>query len=171
MAIQSEWDPKPIEVGQDLPFQDRMWLFQRVGWVAMVAIVAVAALGLFGHGPIAAGSSATADGTVQLSFDRIARHGVPTSVTIRVDRSLAEDGKITIWVSREWLRGVELENVIPDPAEAHEAPGDVGFEFNVADGPGPFEATLDLRYDDVGVRSASVRTRDRTVFLDQFVWP
>jgi hypothetical protein len=66
---------------------------------------------------------------------------------------------------------VELENVVPEAAETHEAPGEVGFEFNVSDGAGPFEATLELRYDDAGLRAGLIRALDRTVPFDQFIFP
>jgi hypothetical protein len=141
VAVQSEWDPGTIEVGQDLPFQERMWLAQRIGWIAMLAIVVAAATGLFGHGPLAEGRAASGDGTLRLSFEQIARHGVPTAVTIGADRALQQDGKLTVWVARAWLRGVELESVVPDPAETHEAPSEVGFEFNVTDGVGASSST------------------------------
>ncbi|HET8720461.1 MAG TPA: hypothetical protein VFM24_00430, partial [Nitrospira sp.] len=44
-------DPSPgIQFDQDLRFQERIWRIERVGWLAMAAILFAAVLGLFGRG-------------------------------------------------------------------------------------------------------------------------
>ena len=61
-----------LEVDEDLPFQRRAWVAQRIGWVLMALFVLAAAVGLLGAGPL---SHARIDvpGLMTLEYERFAR--------------------------------------------------------------------------------------------------
>jgi hypothetical protein len=40
-----------LEIQEDLPFQRREWLVERVAWGVMALLIVAALLGLFGTGP------------------------------------------------------------------------------------------------------------------------
>jgi hypothetical protein len=39
-----------LEVEQDLDFQQRMWAFERAGWIVMLLVISAALAGFFHHG-------------------------------------------------------------------------------------------------------------------------
>lgn len=66
----------------DSPANERIrrweWLSERIGWLAMITILAAACLGLLGKGPVSKRSLATDDGVVRVAFDAVARRDAPT---------------------------------------------------------------------------------------------
>ena len=43
---------KGIDLDDDIAFQRRQLFVERAGWIAMLAVVVAAFLGVFGHGPL-----------------------------------------------------------------------------------------------------------------------
>jgi hypothetical protein len=60
-------------IDEDPRLQRVTWRLQRIGWAGMLLVVIAALGGVFGAGPMAHGTAATADGALILRFDRVAR--------------------------------------------------------------------------------------------------
>jgi hypothetical protein len=59
-------------VQEDMPMQQRVWRFERVGWYVLVAIVLLALAGLFGNGPLSDAEVVSQDGRVRVEYQRSA---------------------------------------------------------------------------------------------------
>ncbi|HEX2280908.1 MAG TPA: hypothetical protein VHG52_04005, partial [Thermomicrobiales bacterium] len=95
-----------LEHDRDLRFQRREWTIQRGGWLAMVAIIGAALIGLLGAGPL---SSATAEsGPLQLQYTRFERRHAPTALELSVARGAANQDQVDVWVSADYLARVEI---------------------------------------------------------------
>lgn len=160
-------------IEEDLRFQIRSWRLQRAGWVLGVVLIAAAVVGLFGNGPMSTATARSADGAVEVTYDRLARHGSPTRLNVDVHPALVGDGPVVIWLAREFLDGLEIEAVIPEPARVVDSERRTGYEFDVEHvGSDGLDVTFRVRYDDVFLRHGelSVGSEDPIAF-DMLVYP
>jgi len=71
-----------LEIVQDMTFQRRAWVVQRIAWVVMLLIVVAAVLGLFATGPLSGTTAKTDDGVLTIEYGRFARHDAQTDLLI-----------------------------------------------------------------------------------------
>src|SRR5947209_3798236 len=67
------------EIQQDLPFQRRLWNFQRIAWAIMLLVAVAALLGLFGTGPLDNAKVGREGSPLWLEFNRFGRLQSETS--------------------------------------------------------------------------------------------
>ena len=159
-----------IEVDQDLDHARSLWRVQRFGWVVMLLIVIGAALGLFGHGPLADGQ-ARAEG-LTLNYDRFARHGATSSLEAEIEPQALRGDTLTLWMTRKYLEGAELESVIPEPARVATRGDLVVFTFMTAERSRPTRITFKLRPDEYWSEHARAGIDGgESVSFRQFIYP
>jgi hypothetical protein len=91
-----------VAVGEDLEFQKKWWRFENAAWVVFSLIIVLDVCGLFGRGPLAHAERRTADGTIDVKYERIERSDSPSIMTIRFARPSIQGGKIQLYVSDSW---------------------------------------------------------------------
>ena len=62
-----------IAVGEDLDFQRKWWRFENAVWVIFTLIIVLDLCGVFGRGPIAKAERHSADGSIDVKYERIER--------------------------------------------------------------------------------------------------
>jgi hypothetical protein len=95
-----------VDTNEDVAHERREWVVQRVAWALMAAFVLAAALGAFGHGPLA--HARVERRGLAVEYQRFARHGATTSVEIT-----AAGGEV--WIGAELLEGAQVGEVLPEP--------------------------------------------------------
>ena len=164
-----------LEVNEDLEFQRRDWAAERVGWVAMAAVVVVALLGLFGGtGSLGSSAKATSEDTVvSVSYERFLRFMKPTTLQIQVGQEAGKEGKVSIWLDRHYLDGLQVQQIIPQPDSAKAGPERLTYVFEVDDPNGSAEVSFDLLPEQkVGALEGRVGIGDaKPVSFGQFVYP
>ena len=140
-----------IEIEQDLGFQRREWVFQRLGAWAIGAFVIAAALGVFGAGGTFSRARARAPhGGYWIEYDRFARVGAPARLLVHWPQALAEAPERILTINRDYFDNIRVEQIIPEPAEIFPAFEVVSLRFPAESiGPGG-TVTLDYQPDDVG---------------------
>lgn len=98
-----------VEATEDLAFQVRSWRVQRIGWLVGLLLLGLAFAGLFGRGLLSTARSASADGGIEVTYQMFARHGAPSQIDVRVGPALVAAGNATVWITRDFLEGVELQ--------------------------------------------------------------
>jgi hypothetical protein len=165
-----------LEIDEDLPFQRRMWVAQRIGWALMTLVMLAGLLGAFGGGGFLARARAGREGdSIWLDYRRLTRHGAPDALEVHVspDAQAGRDSIIGIWFQRDYIHGLDIQQIIPEPAEVIAGPDRVTYRFKSSD---PFAvATVVFRVEpaetfsrrgQLGIEgSASSRT------FRQFVFP
>lgn len=106
---------KDLDIQDDLPFQYRHWRLQRVGWWAIVCILAAGLLGLFGHHPLSRTTVQTQDGTFLLTYDRFGRAASDAEVLVTVMSTKQEEGMFRVWFDSEYLDGTRGVRVAAAP--------------------------------------------------------
>lgn len=100
-------------IDEDLPFQRRLWLVQRVGW-CLIGLFLLAGLGgVFGGvGPLSTHKSRA--GQVIVEHPRFARYVAPVEVRVSLDRPQA--GPLELSIERRYIDTFEMYDISPEPA-------------------------------------------------------
>lgn len=82
-----------------MEFQKRWWRFERIVWIVFTAVIVLDALGAFGSGYLAKGHLSAPDGSVKITYDRIARYSTPSTLIVAFEPAAIHDGKVDLWAS------------------------------------------------------------------------
>jgi len=104
-----------LEIDTDEEFQRREWRVERVGWGLMLALVVAGILGLFGEGWLAQTSTEVVGNRLRVDYERIARHGSPATLRVALAPGAISTGVALVWVDREYLEGVDVHGIAPQP--------------------------------------------------------
>jgi hypothetical protein len=129
-----------VAVGEDLDFQRKWWRFENVAWIVFTLIIVLDLAGLFGRGPIAKAQRRAADGTIDMKYERIERTDSPSILTLDFGPSAIQNGKITLFVSENLVKGLGTQRIIPAPLTSVVGRGGLTYSFPASTPP----ATVDL---------------------------
>lgn len=163
-----------LEVEQNLPFQRLCWRLERWAWVGFTLILLAALAGLLGPGPLSNTTAGDRAGPLWAEYQRFGRMVAPEELRLHADPRLARDGRLTLWIAREYLDLHQIEQVTPPPERVDARPDAYGYVFNVAQPttPGPISITFNLSPERTGTKQGHVHV-DGAAPLDfrQFVYP
>ena len=103
----------------------RGWVFERVGWIAMAAILAAAAVGLFGHGWLSEAEVAAGD-ALTVKYSRFYRAHSP--IELAFDWS-PRGQEPALWISRSYLDVFEIAEIRPTPSAVTQEPDRIYYAF------------------------------------------
>lgn len=135
-------NPASLELETDRRFQERFWVFQRIGWVAMLLLVAAALAGLAGTSGAASSGRVEAGGAT-IDYPRIARWQTADTMTIEFSGS----GLAQVRLPAAFADAFSIENVTPQPAKVVATPDGPLFEFDLGGGEGPKKVNFAVRAD------------------------
>lgn len=115
-------------------FQRLNWRIERFGWLLMALIVAVAALGAFGGGPLSSATVSDAGGTVRVEYDRIQRQRSPASLRLDVSAGAVGAHGLVVVVDETFARIFEIKDIQPTPAGSAAVTGGIRLRFDVEPG-------------------------------------
>jgi hypothetical protein len=140
-------DPVPrvndeMAVGEDLPFQQRWWSFQRKVMIVFAVAIALDLLGVFGRGPLAHGHATLSQGAADVKYDRVERAGTPSILTIELRQGAVRDGKVDLWVDGALTKDLGTQRVIPQPTTSSIDEDGIRYVFPVEKPPGKIQFAL-----------------------------
>lgn len=153
-----------MEIDDDVEFQRRVWVAQRIGWTIIGTIVAAGLAGIFGNGPLSRAS--TGGATLRLEYERFGRLHQSTKL-----RCLISGGQpdIEIALNRGYLNSVRIKTITPEPVQTEAAENWLVYRFA---GSAPMYITFDLKPEDFGSLAGSLRTAaGETLSFHQFIYP
>jgi hypothetical protein len=160
---------KELEVHENITFQRRDWLAQRIGWGVICLILLAALAGLTGSGPLS--SVTRTEGPFTLEYERFVRHGARTALTLHVEPQAIAEGRVRIAVDRHFLVANDLQRLVPEPNATRGRDDAVEFIYDVAPGDG-LQVRWTMEPDQLGRHSALVRLNDGPVLqIEQFTYP
>ena len=113
---------RTIQIDEDLSFQRKEWVSQRVGIGVLALLLVAAVLGFTGSGgPFSHAETSDASGALRVEYERIVRRGAQSTMTLHL--AGGKPGSRSFWFSTDYFKGIDLETVVPDP-EAVTAEGD-----------------------------------------------
>jgi hypothetical protein len=161
-----------MEVGQDLAYQRREWLVERIGWVVMATVVLAALVGLLGRGPLSSARQADDQGGLSLDYERFLHYRDHTTLKVTIAKGSAETRHVRVWLSRAYLESMRPLKIVPQP-EREEIGGERQvFVFRRADHDAPLTIIFHVEPDDFGSLPGKLGIDDGAA-LDfwQFVYP
>lgn len=161
-----------LEIDQDLSFERREYVVQRIGRAAMVLIVVAALLGYAGTGPLSLTQTESSTGSLGVIYERFGRRGHSTDITLHVDGSVAENGEIDVWVSSDYLDRMQLDGITPQPDQAASADEGVVYTFLVDEPGDPLTVNFNLTIDAMGPETGRIGLRNGDIIeLSHFFLP
>jgi hypothetical protein len=131
-----------VAVGEDLDFQRKWWRFENAAWVFFTLIIILDLGGLFGRGPIAKAERRTADGTLDVKYERIERTDSPSILSISFGQPAIQGGKIRLYVSNSLVKPLGTQRVIPAPQETILGDGGLTYTFPATKPPASVDLAL-----------------------------
>ena len=168
--MQQEAEGPSIDIGAGGRAQEREWRFERAGWILIVVLLAAGLAGVFGDGPFAHAVTA-ANGRASLRYDRVVHFGATTRLSLTLIPSHPDDSVTTVWLDRAYLDKVDVERVVPQPAEMPADDRAVAYRFTRLRSGRPLQVDFSITPTSPGVRDLQIRTADDTLTMRQLVLP
>ena len=92
--------------------------------------------------PIAKAERHTADGTVDVKYERIERTDSPSILSISFGQSAIQEGKIRLYVSNSLVKPLGTQRVIPAPQETIVGDGGLTYTFPATKPPASVDLAL-----------------------------
>lgn len=141
-----------FELEDDEPFQRRTWIVQRVGWVLLLVVLTASALGGLGPGLLGRSTAGSPETGLWIEYERIGRQDSPITVALHIDRRLVAGDRLHLVLGGDYLRGAELESLLPRPSGGGAAPQGGVLDFDLhGGGAGVLRFVLRLKFTEAGV--------------------
>ena len=156
-------------VQENMPMQQRVWRFERVGWYVLVAIVLLALAGLFGNGPLSDAEVVSQDGRVRVEYQRLSRSGTTDNLFITVQG--IPDQPVEVQLEGSLLRDASIETLQPEPQRSMSHGQAMLFQLGTKQD-GVATLYLTLRSEHVGTLEGRVRAGpESAVHFSTFLYP
>jgi hypothetical protein len=161
-----------LQIEQDLRHFRRMQVVQRVGWGVMGLIVLAAVLGAFGTGVFSQGAVGAAGDPLRVEYSRGMRYQAVQPLRVRLGPGAGQGGKARVWLSDDYLAGVQVERIDPQPEGVELGPDGQTFTFAVGRLTEPAVVIFYLVPEQVGPLSGRAGLAGGDVLgWSQFVYP
>lgn len=168
---------KDLEIAQDLEFERRSWLAQRVSWVLAMAILLAALFGVFGNGPVSKTEEASHDQSLRIEYQRFVRFQAPAEYRIYVSPQPRSGDTFRLWLNRDFFDGTQLRRIIPEPDSTQLVPDGIIHEFHVSRERDPVEIQFRLEIEKMGRYNPAIALvnqdgrRESQLDFTQFAYP
>lgn len=162
---------RPIDLPEDPRFARGSWIFERVGWVGMGAVVLAAVLGLTGPGLLSEVSRRDEAVPFEVRYPRFLHYLTGHALRVRL---LPASGSsvFELWIDEDYRRAVDIDRVDPEPTRIDLDHGRTVYSFQTTPGPGAREVVFHGTPRTIGrVKGRIGVRRDDGVTLSQFVFP
>jgi hypothetical protein len=143
-----------LQIDEDERFDRRSGRVQRVAWVVFALVLAAALLGAFGNGWLSTQRARSADGALEVEYERFVRFQSPTEIELRV--AAAPDGPVRLWIDRAWLERLQPDLVVPEPESRELGRDGLVMVFRPLRPGEPIVVTLRLQVERLGTAEASI---------------
>jgi hypothetical protein len=160
-----------LQIDQDMAFQEKDWKVQRAAWVVFAILITAGLLGIFGEGPVSA-STTTDNRGLEVSYERFWRMGKELELRFHLQPEAAPEGKLSLFIEREYLQDFHIRNILPEPDSVTAVPGGYVFEFNVQGDAPDLLVVFTLMPDEYGSYAVEVgQPEGQRLVLNQLVFP
>jgi len=159
-----------LEIGQDLEHEKRSWLVQRAFSILMVLAILAALAGAVGSGPLSHRVLTQSGGSLSVEYERFIRFTGPHELVVRL--APAQGGSARVWLGRDYLEEMEIENVVPEPEHVEAGADRLMYVFPLVSPGNPTAVTFHLKPHHIGPTTATVgRDGEPPLRFRQFVLP
>lgn len=161
-----------LELHQDLRYQRREWVAQRLAWTVMALVIGAALAGVLGKGPLSNATVAAPDGSLHLEYERFLHYRSPTQLTVSVPGQFTAGGEVRLWMAEDYLAGIQIDRVYPRPERVEAGEGRHVYIFRVGDPGKPVRLIFKMQADEkLGLSGRLGLVNQGAVAFNQFVYP
>ncbi len=161
-----------LEVAENRAFERREQKLQTLGRVGMAVFIIAALAGLFGTGPISRTRIDQPDGSLSAEYERFGRALAPASLIVTVPPGAVRSGELRLWVDRDYLKGVQVEDISPSPESVESGRDRLTYVFVVPATSGPVTVVFRCRLQVHWLRSGRIGVESGPELgFTQFVYP
>src|SRR3954468_24755866 len=154
-----------LELEYSAAFDRRMRVVHRVGGVVGLLLLVAAVAGFFGEGPVAHATAKSADGTLQVDYDRFVRTAASTSFEITLPKG---SGQTNFAISADYLQNANVNAVTPQPASETVLSDRVVFTVQQT---GSGQVQVSLTPEKIGAHEVTIWTHAAHVTFKTFTYP
>jgi hypothetical protein len=159
------------DIEQDEAFERRSFNVQRAGWIVMSVIVAAAAGGLLGSGPLGK-ATASAGGAFTVEYERLTRYQAQQTLRIQLQPTVTGRREARLWISRQFLDSSKIESIVPTPLRVEGSADRIHYVFHMSKPGDPLLVSFNIQAEQIGLVDARIGVDDGPdVKLKQFVYP
>jgi hypothetical protein len=137
-----EFASRSYPIREDMAVQQRDWIMERCGWLAMATVLFFALLGLFSRGPLSDAVAAGPGGNPTIAYDRFVRSQAETRFAI----AGSFDGEnLELRLGRGFLDAYELRAIQPEPTGGRSDSEAVYYSFPLREPGAPIRITIDAK--------------------------
>jgi hypothetical protein len=122
-------------------------------------LVVLDVLGVFGRGPLAKARMRASDGSAEVTYERVERHGTPSVLRVHFGPGVIQDGKVRLWVSEDLIKDLGNQRVSPQPESSTLDTGGILYTFPA--GRPPLTAEFSLQPASIGRASIAFQVPGR----------
>lgn len=130
-----------LEIDDDPAFQKRLWIWQRWAWGMIAGILAFAAVGGLGDGPLSRTEAGDPEGRLRIVYERFGRLEAPNG--LEIEGRPDPDGFLRLRISGQTLEDFDVE--IPEPIRPESTFDADGLTLEVRAAAGVERVSLQLR--------------------------
>jgi hypothetical protein len=135
-----------LQVNEFIEFQRREWRLGRVIWSCWFVFLGLGVVGLFGHGPISEAAVNDESGQLRVEYGRFERADTESELRIDLEPVIANDGKVEVWFSENFVEEILIRAISPEPVETVVQEGRTVFQFLVDDDLGRLSITFTIEH-------------------------
>jgi hypothetical protein len=164
-----DFDNRTYPFQEDMQFQRRTWLAERIGWIVMAALLVAGLAGVFFHGPLSRTIARTTDESIAIEYERFAHKTALTHFIIRTSPPLPD--QVLVRLGRSFANMHDIDSIEPRPIRG--SGGSYGLEFVFArSSAGDLVVYLAARPKRFGSMSLQVEVEGRGALnIAQLVYP
>jgi hypothetical protein len=169
--VQATHPKKGLQIDENLTYQRREWLFERIGWCTMALVILAAVLGLLGSDPLNSAKSEPVEG-VRFEYERRLHYGTCSELHFHLNEVKGPNGECHLWLSKEYLDQVHLKAVVPTPVRVEASSEGYTFIFRLSQKQQPVDLLFRIEPEKPGNMHGRARLGEHPSFdFEQFVYP
>lgn len=159
-----------VAVGENLTFQRRWWVFERIIWSVFLVIILCDLLGLFGQGWLANAQARLSDGAMTVDYERIERASTPSTLTLDFGPAAIQGGRVQVYFSQSLVKELGAQRISPQPSVS--AIGDQGYHYTFPATASPAQVQIQLQPASIGPHAVRIQlAHEPPLDLRVFVMP
>jgi hypothetical protein len=169
--------PGPLQIEDNLARQERIWRFERIGWVAIWLIMAAGLAGVFGGGPLSRATVGNSDQPLKLDYPRFTQIQTPTSLRLQVDPQQMQGRQkgrktLQVWIDRSYLEGLKVASITPAPIRTEAGRDRLVFTFALTESDQPTAITFNITVQQMGLLQGQLGlTGEAPLHFHQLIYP
>lgn len=153
-----------LAIDEDIPLQEKGWFIRRAGWFFILLVVALAAAGFFGNGPVS--KQTHTDGQTKVEYERYFRHEARMELKVALRQTGGTQAMISF--PNSYLQNFRLESIVPEPKESFVQGNSTHYLF-----PGTDSMTIVfyLAPQSFGTISGWININNRQFSISHYIYP